>query len=796
MSYKYSKGPQVIGDLKAADDAERNTLIDFGEDQIEFQTSGSTRLKVDNNGAQVTGSFKVTNLGPENEIVIVGADNALTSSNLLTIDSNNQRVGIGTSSPSVKLDMVGEASGETQIRMAQHNSDSDAPDIRLFKSRGTEDSPTAVANDDNLARVNSFAYDGSSYVQAGSFGWNADGTDGDSIFDIRTRVANTTAARLTVNAAGGVDLTGDLDVNANTNVSGNLTVTGSITTTNDISFQDNGGTFPTNTPGFFWDLNNDEARIYAKQPSSDAIDFVFKLSDNNGSADRYIFWVDDYRGGSYDRYPLVMHGDNIYMHSTQTSEGVPDLSTAKINIPRGTTSATTTVHKGRVQLEGDNSSDLYLRFTQNSQNGYIFQDQSDSNALKMESHTHLSLNTNGAYERLKIASGGAITFNQAYTFPTSDGSANQVLQTNGSGQLSFANASGGDTVKTLNSLTGASGDITHDCTNSNFFYHTNMSADFTPNFINLNMQNNEITEGGLILVQGGTGYLPDNFKVDSTGSAIYWEGAAMPTASTNGTDTIDLKITKVSNNYSVFARFSTSIYIAAQGAGGLSIPSNALMFLDASDTNSYNGSGTTWSDVSGQGKHATLVNGPSFSSSDKWFDFVGSSSQYATVGSGFSDFSSGASFFFVADLDAGDNWERLIDFSVGGRSSNAGTRNSGSPINVGRTSNGTGMTIGVYNPSKQEISSNIILNNTLASYCVTIDGANAKFYRNGSLMATVSYSYLPETETRSNNYIGQSRNPNDSYFDGQIAVIGIFNRDLSASEISDLHSHYDSIYSF
>ena len=36
---------------------------------------------------------------------------------------------------------------------------------------------------------------------------------------------------------------------------------------------------------------------------------------------------------------------------------------------------------------------------------------------------------------------GAITFNGAYTFPTSDGSANQVLKTDGSGSLSFATTS-------------------------------------------------------------------------------------------------------------------------------------------------------------------------------------------------------------------------------------------------------------------------------------------------------------------------------------------------------------------
>lgn len=65
MAYKYSKGTTVQGDIKAADDAQRDTLIDFGEDQIEFQTSGSTRLKVDNSGIVVTGSIEVTQSGDQ-----------------------------------------------------------------------------------------------------------------------------------------------------------------------------------------------------------------------------------------------------------------------------------------------------------------------------------------------------------------------------------------------------------------------------------------------------------------------------------------------------------------------------------------------------------------------------------------------------------------------------------------------------------------------------------------------------------------------------------------------------------
>ena len=375
------------------------------------------------------------------------------------------------------------------------------------------------------------------------------------------------------------------------------------------------------------------------------------------------------------------------------------------------------------------------------------------------------------------------------TLPNDDGNNGQVLQTDGSGVLSWANQSGGGLTKTLNALANATGDVDHDCSNSSFFHHTNIAGNFTPNFTNLGMQNNEIVEGGLILTQGGTGYLPNNFKVDSTGSAIYWEGTAMPTASTNGTDTVDLKITRVSDSYNVFARFSTTVYIAAQGGGGgggVSIPSNALLFLDASDANSYNGTGTTWTDISGQGKHATLVNSPVFSDSDKWFDFTAGSSHHVTVPSGFADFTGGATFFFVADLDSGNNWERFVDFSGG----------SSTPLNVGRKQSGTSLKLEYYNPSKTGTETNIILNNTLASYCVTTDGTYAKFYRNGTLIATNSYDKLPDNNTRTQNYIGRSRSSNDSYYDGQIAVVGIFNRALTDSEISNLHSHYDTIYSF
>ena len=54
--------------------------------------------------------------------------------------------------------------------------------------------------------------------------------------------------------------------------------------------------------------------------------------------------------------------------------------------------------------------------------------------LSAPSNADLTLTTSGS---------GKINISSAYTLPSSDGSANQVLQTNGSGVLSFADASGG-----------------------------------------------------------------------------------------------------------------------------------------------------------------------------------------------------------------------------------------------------------------------------------------------------------------------------------------------------------------
>jgi hypothetical protein len=55
--------------------------------------------------------------------------------------------------------------------------------------------------------------------------------------------------------------------------------------------------------------------------------------------------------------------------------------------------------------------------------------------------------------------------------------------------------------------------------------------------------------------------------------------------------------------------------------GGSNIVTSGLILsLDAANSRSYPGSGTTWSDLSGNGNTGTLTNGPTFSNNSLVFD--------------------------------------------------------------------------------------------------------------------------------------------------------------------------------
>ena len=100
-----------------------------------------------------------------------------------------------------------------------------------------------------------------------------------------------------------------------------------------------------------------------------------------------------------------------------------------------------------------------------------------------------------------------------------------------------------------------------------------------------------------------------------------------------------------------------------------------LVFLDASNISSYPGTGTTWFDLSGNGKNATLVNGPTFNADPGYIDLDGTN-DYISLSTDVSVTSLSVDMWIMLDdlvdgylwiLDNFDNPELRISVETDGR---------------------------------------------------------------------------------------------------------------------------------
>lgn len=84
------------------------------------------------------------------------------------------------------------------------------------------------------------------------------------------------------------------------------------------------------------------------------------------------------------------------------------------------------------------------------------------------------------------------------------------------------------------------------------------------------------------------------------------------------------------------------VYVTASTSSAGSIPSSGLLFnLDASNSSSYSGSGSTWNDISGNNNNTTLYNTPTYSSTNGGSLVFNGSNQYGLTPNTISSFSQG-----------------------------------------------------------------------------------------------------------------------------------------------------------
>lgn len=117
-----------------------------------------------------------------------------------------------------------------------------------------------------------------------------------------------------------------------------------------------------------------------------------------------------------EEIPIVQSSTTV----KATAQDIADLSTSGTNI--GTNNLTITDATRKLIMQGSTSGETFS-----------IRDTSDTSNL------------------WSIDGGGVVTFNEAFSFPTTDGTANQVLETDGAGTLTWATAGGGGGSNIANS---------------------------------------------------------------------------------------------------------------------------------------------------------------------------------------------------------------------------------------------------------------------------------------------------------------------------------------------------------
>ena len=139
--------------------------------------------------------------------------------------------------------------------------------------------------------------------------------------------------------------------------------------------------------------------------------------------------------------------DKLAVYSYGTSNDVFTIKKSDGFVGIGTTSPLDLLHikssstDARLVMDGHTDADAEVKFAENGTVKFTI-----GNDAATDSFVIGTTNVDTG-KRFEINSSGVIKFNGAYTFPTADGSANQVLQTNGSGALSFGTISTSDSTK-------------------------------------------------------------------------------------------------------------------------------------------------------------------------------------------------------------------------------------------------------------------------------------------------------------------------------------------------------------
>jgi len=202
--------------------------------------------------------------------------------------------------------------------------------------------------------------------------------------------------------------------------------------------------------------------------------------------------------------------------------------------------------------------------------------------------------------------------------------------------------------------------------------------------------------------------------------------------------------------------------MATQYAFGKIVTNGLILALNAADKNSYPGSGTTWRDLSGNNYAGSLVNSPTFSSTNGGNITFNGTNQYTSTT--YSQPAYGTSTSFT--------WNVWVNPGAGATTAPIVGNRGGSLVFTKLTRNAF-----EYYPL---VIPTVLTAGVWQNACIVKNGTNFTYYLN-NISAAVSSSSATQTSVPF--FIGGD-NTAAEYFVGSVAITQVYDRALSVTEIA------------
>ena len=217
-------------------------------------------------------------------------------------------------------------------------------------------------------------------------------------------------------------------------------------------------------------------------------------------------------------------------------------------------------------------------------------------------------------------------------------------------------------------------------------------------------------------------------------------------------------------------------------AGPNVVEDGLAVSLDAGNTKSYPGSGTTWTDLSGNSNTGTLTNGPTYSSVNGGSIVFDGTDQYISCGSS-SDFAFGAGDFSIEMWWYSDNTQTNLTGLLSLSNANAANNWQLGPGSTDHGSSNTQIvfTGGGHNSDPEIVDPTNYTNQVWTNTVVTRTSGTIKMYSNGvSVGSTTDSSNFSSTGPLK---IGVNRGDN-KYWSGKISNVKLYKgKALTAAEV-------------